>query len=205
MAQAPITVCIGTFGDQQIWSALAHDRAMASVDRQTLPPAALQWCHGENLHDARNAAAARATSEWLCFLDADDELDPAYLEAMASAIADFDGMDMLLQPATLGVHPDGHEDPFPVVIPTKPLLDGNYLVIGTLVRREQFCRVGGFCDFPLYEDWDLWLRCWLDGATVLAVPSAIYRVHVNENGRNSAVRAIQMRAYHQVRNQYVHR
>jgi glycosyltransferase involved in cell wall biosynthesis len=200
---APITVCIGTFGNEQIWSALAHDRAMASVDRQTLPPENLIWCHGPDLHSARNQAAARVRSDWLCFLDADDELDAHYLEAMTRAVTDLGVADWLLQPATLGVHPDGHEDPFPVLIPPKPLLDGNFLVIGTLVRRAQFDRLGGFCDFPLYEDWDLWLRCFLDGASISQVPAAIYRVFVNEAGRNSADRATQLRVYHQIRSRHL--
>lgn len=203
MPVAPITVCIGTFGDQQIWSALAHDRAMASVDRQTLRPDNLIWCHAPDLHTARNEAAAQARSEWLCFLDADDELDPHYLEAMTQAVTYLDVADWLLQPATLGVHPDGHEDPTPVMIPPKPLLDGNFLVIGTLVRRAQFERLGGFCDFPLYEDWDLWLRCFLDGASISQVPAAIYRVHVNTAGRNSASRALQLRIYHQIRSRHL--
>jgi glycosyltransferase involved in cell wall biosynthesis len=203
MAVAPITVCIGTFGDEQVWSALAHDRAMVSVDRQTLRPDNLIWSHGPDLHSARNDAASRARTEWLCFLDADDELDPHYLEAMTQAITELDMADWLLQPATLGVHPDGHEDADAVLIPPKPLLDGNFLVIGTLVRRAQFERLGGFCDFPLYEDWDLWLRCFLDGASVHQVPGAIYRVHVNATGRNSADRALQVRIYQQIRNRHL--
>ena len=205
MTTAPITVCVGTFGNEQIWSALAHDRAMASVDRQTLPPEHVRWCHGPDLHTARNMAASQSDSEWLCFLDADDELGPHYLEAMTEAITRLDDNDWLLQPATLGVYPDGSEDPSPVLIPQKPLLDGNYLIIGTLVRRSQFERVGGFYDLPMYEDWDLWLRCSLGGAEVLQVPAAIYRVHVNTDGRNSPSRSVQISAYHQVRSQYLHR
>ena len=81
MTTAPITVCVGTFGNEQIWSALAHDRAMASVDRQTLPPEHVRWCHGPDLHTARNMAASQSDSEWLCFLDADDELEADCIEA----------------------------------------------------------------------------------------------------------------------------
>jgi GT2 family glycosyltransferase len=201
--KAPITVCIGTFGDRARWSALAHDRAMISVDHQSLGPENLVWCHADTLDNARNHAAGAAKSEWLCFLDADDELDPGYLAAMTGAVQN-EPADALIQPATLGVHLDGHEDAAPVLIPAKPLLDGNYLIIGTLVRREQFQRVGGFRAWPLYEDWDLWIRCWLDGATIRTAPSAIYRVHVNPAGRNSADRATALRTYHQIRSQYEH-
>lgn len=168
----------------------------------------MRWVHGSTLHEARNQAALTAAlprnrPRWLCFLDADDELDEHFIEAMSDAASSLDDGDWLLQPATLGVHPDGHEDPHPVVIPAKSLLDGNYLVIATVLPFAQFLRVGEFREWPMYEDWDLWLRCWKDGAQIRSVPEAIYRVHVNPVGRNSADRASQIRTYHQIRSQYL--
>ena len=35
-----------------------------------------------------------------------------------------------------------------------------------------------------YEDWDLWLRCWLARGTVEAIPEAVYRAHVRNDSRN---------------------
>lgn len=208
---APIGVVIATYGDRAHWAALA-ERAMASVDRQTTRASFCHWRHGANLHDTRNGAAhdvlhnvtraAGVCTDWLCFLDADDTLDPHYIEAMARVAAAVDG-DALIQPSTLGVYPDGHEDPEPVLIPTKPLLDGNYMVIGTLIRCEQFERLGGFRDWPCYEDWDLWIRAARDGAELLTCPDAIYRVGVNENSRNNSSRELQIRTYHAIRNQYI--
>lgn len=211
MTQRPtcnIAVCIGTYGNYKKWSTVVHERARPSAERQTVTPATVRWIHGATLHEARNQAARYAAThhntEWLCFLDADDELDPGYLEAMSRAAADTKD-DWLLQPATLGVHPDGREDPYPVVIPAKPLLDGNFMVIGTLVRADQFQRVGGFANWDYCEDWDLWIRCWRDGAQMKPVPEAVYRVHVNATGRNNCDRATQVRVYNQIRRQYVGR
>lgn len=202
MSAAPIAVCIGTFGSIERWSTLAHERAIASVRRQTLPAHSIHWCHHQSLQHARNGAAASVSAEWLCFLDADDELDDSYLEEMTATIERCRGP-ALIQPATLGVHPDGREDPAPVVIPQRPLLDGNYMVIGTLVHREQFERLQGFNDLPIYEDWDLFIRAWLDGADLLCNPNAIYRVHVNDAGRNNACRDQQVAVYNKIRNQYL--
>jgi hypothetical protein len=55
----------------------------------------------------------------------------------------------------------------PATSTTAPRLppDGNWLVIGCVARTDLLREVGGFRDFPVYEDWDLWLRCWLAGAT----------------------------------------
>lgn len=201
-----IAVCIGTFGDIDRWERIARTWALPSVEMQLEPPARITWSHGPTLQAARNNAARPEgcldDTEWLCFVDADDELDPGYIAAMAAAAKDLEG-DWLLQPATLGVHPDLREDPHPVVIPRKNLLDGNFMVISTLIRTSQFHRLGGFEDWPVYEDWDLWLRARYDGAQFNAVPEAVLRVHVHPNSRNDGDRATQLRAYHGIRNRYL--
>jgi hypothetical protein len=199
MLTVPIRVCIGTYGDLDIWRPLA-ERALRSVDDQDVAPTSTFWVHGPDLHTARNRAALQLPddAEWLCFLDADDELAPGYLDAMAVAIS-AGRRPALIQPSTLGIYPDGTEDPRPVLIPRKTLIDGNYLIIGTLIRVDQFARLGGFDDLPMYEDWDLWLRAVIDGAQVVTAPSAIYRVHVNPGGRNNAARPQQLATYQHVR------
>jgi glycosyltransferase involved in cell wall biosynthesis len=199
---APITVCVGTFGDQ-IWERLANERALPSAKRQSLRAEAVRWSHGTHLHAARNLAAAEATSKWLCFLDADDELDAGYLEAMTAVVSRIpDSVQALVQPSTLGVHPDGHEDLEPVLIPRKPLLEGNFMVIGTLIRTEQFHRLGGFHDWPIYEDWELWLRAWIDGAIFEAAQKAIYRAHVYDISRNKGPRTMQVDIYNRIKGLY---
>lgn len=132
----------------------------------------------DSLQEARNQPALAASTEWLCFLDADDELDARYVEAMLAGSGD------IRQPATLGVV-DGVEDDFPVVIPRRPLAVSNFVVVGAFVRTELFQRVGGFDDFTAFEDWDLWRRCVNEGAVIVPVPEAIYRIHVRPGSRNS--------------------
>jgi glycosyltransferase involved in cell wall biosynthesis len=199
--KAPISVCVGTYGSDD-WRNLAAKRAVPSVEQQTLPPADLQVVHGANLHEARNQAAAQAGGEWLCFLDADDELEPRYLEAMTQVIEQDGPPKRLLQPATLGVYSTGCTDCEPVLHDPKDLHVQNYLIIATVVRRDQFLHVGGFADLISHEDWDLWVRCWLDGAVVQPVPNAIYRVHVRSNGRNSAGAAPHVKVINEIRAKY---
>lgn len=195
-----ISVCIGTYGSPE-WRSLAATRAIPSAMNQTVAPHEILHKHADTLDVARNGAAAEATGEWLCFLDADDELDKGYIEAMTVAASREEGP-ALLQPATLGVDPLGGEDDHPVVIPAKSLLVGNFMVIGTVIRRDQFLRVGGFADLPVFEDWDLWIRAWIDGTRLVAVPDAIYRVHVNETGRNRMPIDVFHRVYTQIREKY---
>lgn len=166
-----VTVCIGTFGEES-WKRLAEERAIPSAQAPVI------HVHADELHEARNEAASRATSEWLCFLDADDELAPGYFDAMDTGTADLRG------PAVQYVHARGPQPP--KVWPDIGLENGNHLVLGTCIKRERFHAVGGFHDYPLYEDWDLWLRCHLAGATHETIPEAVYIAHFRADSRNRA-------------------
>ncbi len=190
-----VTVIIPIFGDEDRWTPLAV-RAQTSAWHQTVEPAAVVISVAPTLSEARNRAGYAARTEWLCFLDADDELDPGYIEAMLAGTGD------LRQPSTLGVV-NGVEDAAPVLIPAKPLLEGNYIVIGAFVRKEIFESAGGFTELAAYEDWDLWIRCWLGGAVITTCPEAIYRVHVQPNSRNQLDRDAAVRSYNFIRNRYV--
>ncbi len=173
-----VSVVIATYGNEDEWKPLVL-RAMQSAWDQSVLPHEVLHEHGPSLAKARNAGAERAKGDWLIFLDADDELSHGYIEAMVGSYGD------VCRPSTLGISPDGSEDNAPVLIPRKPLIDGNFIVIGAMIERERFLRLGGFNELPILEDWDLWLRFAVDKAEIVDVPDAIYRVHVRENSRNT--------------------
>lgn len=192
-----VTVIIPVFGDVERWAPLAQ-RALSSALNQTAPAADVVVSVADTLEEARNRPALAAETEWLCFLDADDELDAGYLECMLAGTGD------LRQPSTLGIV-DGVEDAEPVLLPAKPLLNGNYIVVGAFVRREIFESAGGFTSLPAYEDWDLWIRCWLEGAVITTCPEAIYRVHIRPGSRNQLDREAALRSFNFIRNRYARR
>jgi GT2 family glycosyltransferase len=198
-----ISVVVGTYGEDS-WQTLAQ-QAVASAWQQSVAPLEVLHVHAETLDDARNQGAEAANGDWLIFLDADDELDGRYIEQMAAMIDRLRaGVDYLLQPATLGIHADGREDPNPILIPAKrSIMDGNWLVIGTAMRRSQFLRLGGFSPMPAWEDWHLFIRAMLDGARALPVPGAVYRVHVRQNSRNALDQPAAERLYRQVRDSFL--
>lgn len=186
-----VSVVIGTYGDEEHWKPFV-DRASRSAASQ---PCEVIHSHHKTLAMARNAGAELATGDWLIFLDADDELSPGYVEAMLAVPGD------VRRPSTLGISPDGTEDDEPVLIPRKPLIDGNFIVIGAMVERERFLRLGGFNELPILEDWELWIRFAVDGAEIVDVPDAIYRVNVRENSRNTD-RSGHGQIYTQIRREY---
>jgi glycosyltransferase involved in cell wall biosynthesis len=181
-----VTVCICTYGDKETWLPLSKS-AFESV--RDISPFTIQ-IHKEDasLADVRNAALSIVQSEWVCFLDADDSLAPDYFLQMSEAPeTDLRG------PAVQYVSPDGRsQSPYVpwVETPTGPKQDGpslvygNWLVIGTLARTSLVKAVGGFREWPMYEDWDLWLRCWRSGCSVSQVPTATYIANVRHGSRN---------------------
>lgn len=172
-------VVIATYGDMDEWLPLVQ-RAARSVAKQTVPPDVVIWKHGETLASARNDGANECSTDFVIFLDADDELDEHYIEALQQAKGD------IRRPCTLGVHEDGHEDDFPVMIPERDIRTANYIVIGAAVDHWFFDMVGGFEELPILEDWALFQRLILQqNAVVTEVPDAIYKVHVGRQGQRN--------------------
>lgn len=178
-----VTVVVATFGRSR-WAELARARAIPSAEALGVP---VVHVHEETLHDARNDGLAQVDTEWVCHLDADDELEPGYFEAMAAGVAD------VRAPAVRYVHGSrprsagvpkvaGHTHECAAAC----LIYGNWLIVGSVARTELVAGVGGWRDFDWSEDWDLWVRCYLAGASIEPVPSAIYRAHVNAKSRNRA-------------------
>ncbi len=180
---ADVTVAICTFGEAR-WRELAKYRALPTAAEQA--PARL-W-HGGTLAEARNAALADIKTDFIVYLDADDEIEPGYIRELLAGTAD------IRAPAVRYVS-DGTvgEAHIPLIngnqVPTMDvgcILRGNWIVVGALARAQTLRDAGGWREWPMYEDWDLWMRCLLKGATVEARPSAVYRAHVSPGSRNAA-------------------
>lgn len=176
-----VTIVVSTFGGAE-WQELAESRAIPSAIEQ----APVIHAHGDTLAKARNQGLQAVESEWVIFLDADDELTPGYVDSMRQGLAD------LRAPAVEYVGTRVQAPYVPKVAGHSHdcsgdcLVDGNWLVIGTAARADILREVGGFREHPVYEDWCLWLRCYLAGASVEALPEAVYRAHVRRDSRNRA-------------------
>jgi glycosyltransferase involved in cell wall biosynthesis len=185
-----VSVCIATYGSED-WHDLAWSRAYPSAMEQGALEVNCFHDPEGSIASVRNELARTAKGEWLCFLDADDELAPGYLGAMKRAYEQergTDGGSLLLTPAVSYVH-KGRPKP-PKFWPECDFTTGNWVVIGTLVRRDFFTEVGGFRDFAHgLEDWNLWARCVRAGARVVKVRSAVYLAHWNSRSKHMKLAA----------------
>lgn len=178
-----VTVVVATYGEQS-WVELAKERAIPSAVALDVPVIAV---HDDTLHDARNTGMRMVDTEFICWLDADDELEPGYFDHIDQADGD------LRVPCVRYVKDHANVAPrMPRVAGHSHLCGGeclpygNFMVIGTVAPTNLVRKVGGFRDFPWSEDWDLWVRCWQSGATISHVPAAVYRARVRPDSRNRA-------------------
>ncbi len=183
MGVEDFTICIGTYGGNE-WVQLAAKRAIPSAEAQGCQ---VIHRHAKTLARARNDALALAGTALVVFLDADDELAPGYIEALAGGSAD------LRAPSISYLRPHLRRRPHvPKVAGHRHecsagcLAEGNFLVIGTAVLTELAREVGGFKEWPVFEDWCFFQRCWLAGGTVEVIPEAVYLAHVRPDSRNRA-------------------
>lgn len=180
-----VSILISTYGNLE-WLEMAKERAFPSACKQNAHEVRIYHNEDSTIAEVRNAQAEVATGDWLCFLDADDELGLGYLEAMGRALEQkrgVDGAPLLLTPAVSYVR-KGRPQP-PKLLPVGDLRDDNYLVVGTVVQRDLFLKVGGFGDYPHgFEDWSLWAKCWKAGAKIIQVKRAIYYAHINPRSKH---------------------
>lgn len=187
------SIIVASFGTEG-WRQLALRRAVPSTEGQGAREVLVRHERHGNIATVRNAAAAEAKGRFLCFVDADDELAPGYLEAMSGAGG---GAKTLLTPRVSYVGRRGTSTPrFHDEIDMRV---ANWIVIGTLVPRRLFLKVGGFADRPdfgAFEDWELWIRCLKAGAEIIKVPDAIYVAHIERTSRHRVATPRRQRAWH---------
>ena len=199
--------------------------ALASLDEQTLAPYEVIVCDDGSTDDldaalapfldriilvrqenrgmagARNSAMARATGEYVVFLDADDRFEPTRLERLGALATERPDLDILTTDAYIEVEGSivrryyTATNRFVIADQRAGILSANFLFGLLAVRRSTIVGAGGFDEsVPVVEDWECWMRLILGGARVGLVdePLAVYRVRPG-SGSSDRVRLMQGR------------
>lgn len=137
--------------------------------------------------DNRNFGISLARGRYVCCLDADDLLDPAYLE-VAVFFLEFCGLDFV----SPSVQSFGHSrEQWIVANPSWPdILKANQVATVAVFRKEIWEAIGGYRDWGkeeqyVPEDWDFWIRAVAAGfrGLSLELPMMMYRVRPDSLSR----------------------
>ena len=138
---------------------------------------------------ARNAGIAAATGTWIATLDADDRLDPAYIEQLI-------GKNDIVSPAlqTFGA---GNTQRWVSRLkhPTcSDYVQANQSMCCSLFRRKWWEKVGGLDESMRsgYEDWDFWVRMTSAGASVTVVDQVLFYYRRYEQDRSDVPSSVDM-------------
>jgi glycosyltransferase involved in cell wall biosynthesis len=155
-------------------------RAIRSVVSQTLQPASViiivdDWHNGATF--TRNIGLQKVTTEWVAFLDDDDELRPNHLEELRRAAYEQDADVVYAGYDVIGGYDpmDRFGQPFDPDV----LRDHSFIPVTSLVRTALAHKVGGFVkrgDSP-YEDWGFYLALLDAGARFYHHPVKTWKWH----------------------------
>jgi hypothetical protein len=196
---------------------LSLARALVSVTAQTLTPDEVIVKVDHEALGApanRQAALEAASSEWVAFLDDDDELEPVHLErCLRFALGGgfdlvypwFHGLNstgLFAVPAEDGdgmVEPLGRRftDDLAEWLCERP--DHSFIPVTVLVKRQLALDAGGFTDAdglptpaggPTCEDWALWRRLLKAGARFGHLPERTWRWNPSDHTAGQSWRSL---------------
>lgn len=159
-------------------------RAVADAYRTRVPLLSVVDSSPRGRGAACNSGVAAAVGRWIVFLDADDEVEPGYLDAMASALDDWPFVAARLDCRTLNADwVQASRSP----AQTTGLGDGLFPYgygASLAIDRRLFTDLGGFdTTLPAGEDVDLCYRAALAGNPVRFVPGAVLRYRYRDTMR----------------------
>ena len=149
--------------------------------------------------DNRNFGISKARGKYICCLDADDTLEPTYLEKSIFFLETY-GFDITSTATKFMGNREGYCD----ILERPTLADeirGNHVLTCGVFRKDLWSEVGGFFDFGIgkdhvAEDWEFWVRAFARGARVRNLSGEYlfnYRIHEGAGSLSSdkAVRGVE--------------
>ena len=133
--------------------------------------------------DNRNFGIAEARGRYICCLDADDTLEPTYLEKAVFLLETY-GHDVVSTTIRFTGERSGTVGVVPIP-DLRAMAQGNHVYTCAVFRRLLWTYSGGFFDYGVgrkhvAEDWDFWVRLATLGARIRNIadePLFNYRVH----------------------------
>jgi glycosyltransferase involved in cell wall biosynthesis len=140
--------------------------------------------------EKRNIGAARASQEYLIFIDDDSLLYDGTLSEMITALEADPGATFAYSDARHVMYPG---IPYPNGNGVRKAMDwnleslrrGNYVETMSLMRREAF--IGFDSNIKRFQDWDLWLTLAAKGHRGIYIPKTLYELHHFDVGISASI------------------
>lgn len=136
---------------------------------------------------ARNHGVQAARGRYLLPLDADDMLEPSFLEKAVRVMDEDPGIGIVSCDAGLAGAASGVRR-LPEFSHTR-LLSENLLFVSALFRKSDWQRVGGYCTCFRYgwEDWDFWIAMTSNGTGVARIPEPLFTYRIRPGSRDRSM------------------
>jgi glycosyltransferase involved in cell wall biosynthesis len=176
---------------------LVHDGCQREVSYEK----AVTILHGKNkgVVRARDTGVRMARSKYILFVDADDWLSLDYIQ---KGMRDLEKAD-ITYPDFMMVYTD--KPPLlietPKRITPKLMMKHCRIPVSCLMKKDTYVRLGGFKNFPLYEDWDFWLRAMTLDLTFKKFESVLY-YRQYPGSRNRQEHEMKMTYYQKIKDQF---
>lgn len=197
-----VTVVVATCGSNQ-WKYLG-DQALVSARSTGAKVIRIHLDKG-TVAEARNAGLDQVTTDYVVFLDADDALEADYFERV-QPVADVMATQIKYRQHLQPVMPRVWQHDY---LPEKRhagectgdcLVDGNWIHIGAIIRTAAIRSVGGFREYPVYEDWALFLALQQAGYSFSTAMNSVYLASVrhNDSHRNNSMPVFERNKVHEM-------
>ena len=145
---------------------------------------------------ARDYGVRISTGKLLLFLDADDKLNPDFIQQCGKQImkADIVYPNLLL----FGELERNKLSLAPATIrPTYFLGRDCRIPVTSMMWRKVYEDLKGFRDLPIFEDWDFWIRAACKGYTFRRANTLLW-YRQNKNSRNHATKELKSSIHHKI-------
>lgn len=162
------------------------------LDGLSIPRVRLFRQDNAGLPEARNAGIRLAVGKYVCCLDADDQLEPTYLEKCVSILESNPGFGIAYSWLRLCGDDTGIWETADLDL--ERLLFTNHIIVSAVYRRADWARAGGYSSEMRggYEDWEYWLRLAALGIRGKSIPEPLF-LHYR-HGRTMTHRANEIAA-----------
>lgn len=128
-----------------------------------------------NICACRNRGALLTREPFLVFLDADDVIPQGYLKQLHDGFTERRVGVVYPRHASIGLYESAGRGGTDPIRKNGGIYRENYIAGQSMVRRRALEAVGGWGKFPVFQDWELWLRIIEHGWWTQFLPKVVYQ------------------------------